>query len=77
MWSIAKAQAALDLATARAIERTTFGKRVADRQGIEWMLSDCAEQLYITRLMVLHIAWKMEQGQDLRTVNSMAKDSRG
>jgi acyl-CoA dehydrogenase len=73
MWSIAKAQAALDLATKRAIERTTFGERVADRQGIDWMLSDCAEKLYITRLMVLHLAWKMQQGKDLRIENSIAK----
>ncbi len=73
MWSIAKAQAALDMATAWAIERETFGKPLADRQGINWMLSDCAEKLYITRLMVLHIAWKMEQGKDLRIENSMAK----
>jgi len=73
MWSIAKAQAALDLATARAIERTTFGERVADRQGIQWMLADCAERLYVTRLMVLHIAYMMETGKDLRQVNSIAK----
>ena len=73
MWSIAKAQAALDMAAARAIERETFGKALADRQGINWMLADCAEKLYITRLMVLHIAWKMEQGKDLRIENGMAK----
>jgi acyl-CoA dehydrogenase len=73
MWSIAKAQAALDLATARAIERRTFGKALAERQGIDWMLADCAEKLYITRLMVLHIAWKMERGKDLRIENSIAK----
>ena len=73
MWSIAKAQAALDMATAYTIDRSTFGKPVADRQGIQWMLAECAQQLYITRLMVLHIAWKMEQGMDLRIENSMAK----
>ncbi len=73
MWSIAKAQAALDMATAHVSQRRTFGERVADRQGITWMLSDCAEKLYITRLMVLHIAWKMEQGKDLRIENSIAK----
>lgn len=73
MWSIAKAQAALDMATSWAIQRNTFGQPVADRQGIQWMLAECAQQLYITRLMVLHIAWKMEQGKDLRIENSMAK----
>jgi acyl-CoA dehydrogenase len=74
MWSIAKAQAALDMATARAIERRTFGERVADRQGVQWMLADCAEQLYVTRLMVLHIAYCMERGLDLRQANSIAKN---
>ncbi|MDO8364765.1 MAG: acyl-CoA dehydrogenase family protein, partial [Actinomycetota bacterium] len=55
------------------VQRSTFGKPVADRQGIQWMLAECAQQLYITRLMVLHIAWKMEQKMDLRIENSMAK----
>jgi acyl-CoA dehydrogenase len=74
MWSIAKAQAALDLAAKRATERVTFGERVADRQGIQWMLAECATKLYLTRLMVLHIAYKMEKGLDLRQENSMAKN---
>jgi acyl-CoA dehydrogenase len=73
MWSVAKAQAALDMATARACERSTFGQRIADRQGIQWMLSDCAEKIYLTRLMILHIAYKLERGMDLRQENSIAK----
>jgi acyl-CoA dehydrogenase len=73
MWSVAKAQAALDMATQRAVERETFGSRVADRQGIQWMLAECAEKLYLTRLMILHLAWKMENGLDLRQENSIAK----
>jgi acyl-CoA dehydrogenase len=71
-WSTPRRRRRLDLAAASDSAKN-LGKRVSDRQGLEWMLSDCAEQLYITRLMVLHIAWKMEQGHDLRTVNSMAK----
>jgi acyl-CoA dehydrogenase len=74
MWSIAKAQAALDMATGRALERVTFGKPLAERQGVQWKLADCAEQLYIARLMVLHIAYKMERGRDLRQENSIAKN---
>jgi acyl-CoA dehydrogenase len=74
MWSIARAQAALDLAAKRTVERTTFGQRLADRQGVQWMLADCAEKLYITRLLVLHIAYKMERGLDLRHENSIAKN---
>jgi len=74
MWSVAKAQAALDMATARAIARETFGRRLADRQGIQWMLAECAERIYVTRLMILHIAYKMERGLDLRQENSIAKN---
>jgi acyl-CoA dehydrogenase len=74
MWSVAKAQAALDMAAARAIERETFGRRLADRQGIQWMLAECAERIYVTRLMILHIAYKMERGLDLRQENSIAKN---
>jgi acyl-CoA dehydrogenase len=74
MWSIARAQAALDLAAKRVVERETFGKRLADRQGVQWMLADCAEKIYITRLLVLHLAYKMERGLDLRQENSIAKN---
>jgi acyl-CoA dehydrogenase len=74
MWSVAKAQAALDMAAKRAIDRETFGTRLADRQGIQWMLASCAEQLYLTRLMILHIAYKMERGLELRQENSIAKN---
>jgi acyl-CoA dehydrogenase len=56
------------------VERVTFGQRLADRQGVQWMLADCAEKLYITRLLVLHIAYKMERGLDLRQENSIAKN---
>jgi acyl-CoA dehydrogenase len=74
MWSIAKAQQALDMAAGRALERETFGKPVAERQGVQWMLADCATELYIARLMVMHIAYKMEKGLDLRQENHIAKN---
>jgi acyl-CoA dehydrogenase len=37
------------------------------------MLADCAEKLYATRLMILHLADKMERGRDFRQENSIAK----
>ncbi len=74
MYSIAKAQAALDLAAARVTERSTFGKLLSDRQGVQWMLADCAEQLYVARLMVLHLAYKMENDLDITQENSIAKN---
>ena len=73
MHNIGMAQRALDMATKRTLERSTFGKPLAERQGIQWMLADCASELYIGRLMVLHIAYKMEHGLDMRQENSIAK----
>ena len=37
------------------------------------MLAECASQLYIARLMLLHIAYKAEKGMDIRQENSIAK----
>jgi acyl-CoA dehydrogenase len=73
MHNVAMAQRALDMATARVLERSTFGKQLSDRQGVQWMLADCATELYIARLMLMHIAYKAEKGMDLRQENHMAK----
>jgi acyl-CoA dehydrogenase len=63
---IGVAQRAIDMATARALERESFGKRLADHQAVQWMLADSAIQLYAARLMVLHAAYKIERGLDFR-----------
>ena len=73
MHNVAMAQRALDMATKRVLERSTFGKPLAERQGVQWMLADCASELYIARLMLLHIAYKAEKGLDMRQENSIAK----
>jgi len=73
MHNIAMAQRALDMATAHVTKRETFGKKLSQRQGVQWMLADCASELYMARLMLLHIAYKAEKGLDLRQENSIAK----
>ena len=73
MHNVAMAQRALDMAVAHVSGRTTFGKKLSERQGVQWMLADCARDLYIARLMLLHIAYKAEKGMDLRQENSIAK----
>ena len=37
------------------------------------MLADCASEIYKARLMLMHIAYKAEQGMDLRNENGIAK----
>lgn len=73
MHNVAMAQRALDMATKRVTERSTFGQPLSSRQGVQWMLADCATELYIARLMLMHIAYKAEKGLDLRQENSIAK----
>ncbi|MGN6517603.1 MAG: acyl-CoA dehydrogenase family protein [Rhizomicrobium sp.] len=73
MHNVSMAQRALDLATAHVTQRTTFGKKLDERQAVQFMLAECATQIYIARLMILHIAYKAEKGMDLRNENGIAK----
>ncbi|OWK30032.1 acyl-CoA dehydrogenase family protein [Sphingomonas dokdonensis] len=73
MHNVSMAQRALDLATAHVVQRETFGKKLSERQGVQWMLADCAAEIYKARLMLLHIAYKAERGDDIRQENSIAK----
>ncbi len=73
MHNVAMAQRALDMAAKHVLGRSTFGQPLANRQGVQWMLADCASELYMARLMLLHIAYKAEKGLDLRQENSIAK----
>jgi acyl-CoA dehydrogenase len=73
MHNVAMAQRALDMATKHVTNRSTFGKKLSERQGVQFMLADCASELYMARLMLLHIAYKAEKGMDLRQENSIAK----
>jgi alkylation response protein AidB-like acyl-CoA dehydrogenase len=68
------AQAALDAATAYAKERRQFGQRIADFQGIQFMLADMAIQVHAARLMVHHAARQVDAGVADNTYEaSMAK----
>src|SRR5215204_5287900 len=73
MHNIALAQRALDMSAERVTSRETFGKPLAERQAVQFMLAECATQLYISRLMLMHIAYKAEKGMDLRQENGIAK----
>ncbi len=49
-----------------AKQRVTFGKPLSERQAIQWMLADSCVKLHAARLMVYHVAWKNDQGEDMR-----------
>jgi acyl-CoA dehydrogenase len=71
--NLATAQRILDMATKRATERETFGEELANRQAIQFMLGECARDLYIGRLMVLHIAYLIGKKRDFTQENRHAK----
>jgi acyl-CoA dehydrogenase len=73
MHNVAMAQRALDMAAAHVTSRSTFGKPLDERQAVQFMLAECASELYIARLMLLHIAYKAERKMDLRQENGIAK----
>ncbi len=73
MHNVAMAQRALDMAVKHVTTRSTFGKKLDERQAVQFMLADCASELYIARLMLMHIAFKAENKLDLRQENGIAK----
>ena len=68
------AQGALDAAIAYTKERKQFGKRIADFQGVQFMLADMAMKIEAARLMVYTAAARAERGKpNLGFISSAAK----
>ena len=72
-WCVGMAERALKILCQHADQRVTFGERLADRQSIQWWISDAATRIHALRLMVQEAAWKQDQGIDVRTEASMIK----
>jgi acyl-CoA dehydrogenase len=63
----------MEIAQAYVNERTGFGVRLADRESVQMKLGDIAHQIAIGRLLTMHAAWKLDQGDRARKEVSMAK----
>ncbi len=70
---IAQAEMALDMMVDRSLHRFSHGSLLAEKQGVQWMIADSAMELYQSKLMVLHAAYKIDRGEDFKTEVSMAK----
>ncbi len=64
---------ALEMLIDRAQKRFAHGSYLSEKQSIQWMMADSAMELYASKLMVLHAAYKIENGDDFRQEVSMAK----
>ena len=68
------AQGALDAAVAYASDRTQFGERVVDFQGIQWMLADMSSQTEAARQLTYAAAARVDvEASDLPYWTSSAK----
>jgi acyl-CoA dehydrogenase len=70
---IGVAQRAFELMLARALDRETRGRKLADFQTIQNWIADSAAEIHGFRLMTLHAAWLMDHEADARTEISMIK----
>ncbi len=61
--SVGLAQAAHEEAIRYAKEREAFGKPIAERQAIQWMIADAEMQIEAGRLLIYRAAWLKEKGE--------------
>jgi acyl-CoA dehydrogenase len=67
------AKRALEICTPYVKERVSFGTKLADHEGVQWMLGEAAMDIEVGRLLTMHAAWKLDQGDFARKEVSMAK----
>ena len=67
------ARAAFEAAAAYAEERETFGKKIAEHQGIGFKLAEMATQIEAARQLYLHAAQMRDTGLECAKEASMAK----
>ena len=71
--SVGMAQRALDMMMDYAQDRVTFGKRLAERQAVQFMIADSSMEVHAARLMVQDCAWRYDQGENVRDLSYMVK----
>jgi len=54
-------------------QRSSFGLKLAEREGVQWLLGDAAMQIEIGRLLTMRAAARLDQGDYARKEISMAK----
>jgi acyl-CoA dehydrogenase len=70
---VALSERCLKMARDYSVSRVTFGRPLADRQAVQWMLADSAIAIESLRWMTYHAAWLLDQNRDARPKISMLK----
>lgn len=71
--NVGRAQRALDMLCEHALQRTTFGVRLSDRQAIQWWIADIGTRVHAARLMIADAAARYDRGEDARAEIGMIK----
>jgi acyl-CoA dehydrogenase len=66
-------QRALEIAASYVRERESFGAKLAEREGVQWLLGEAAMAIEIGRLLTMRAAAKLDSGDFARKEVSMAK----
>jgi acyl-CoA dehydrogenase len=67
------AKRALEICAPYVKERKAFGETLAAHEGVQWILGEAAMDIQIGRLLVMHAAWLLDQGDFARAEVSIAK----
>ena len=55
--------------------RKTFGQPIAEHQAVQFLLAECAMDIYASKTMIQHCAWLVDQGQPATKEVSIVKAS--
>ncbi len=67
------AKRALEIAAPYVAERDSFDMKLAEHEGVQWMLGEAAMAVELGRLLTMKAAFKLDQGDFARKEVSMAK----
>ena len=67
------AQRAMAIAVDYVAERESFGQKLHEHEGVQWMLGEAAMEIEVGRLLTMRAAWRLDQGDFARQDVSMAK----
>ena len=67
------AKRAIDTCLEYVRARDSFGAKLVDHEGVQWLLGSAAMEIEIGRMLTMRAAWKLDQGDFARKEISMAK----
>jgi (R)-benzylsuccinyl-CoA dehydrogenase len=72
--ALGSATRCLDIMIEHANSRSTFGSPLADRQAVQWWISDSHQEMEMCRLLAYRLGWRIDRGErDVRREASMVK----